>query len=96
MPGLHSENRVQHLSLVCINKARLDPSTAPVQVQKNLRISGYLFRYIPLAGGLFSSPWENHFVTLTGTMLSYSKYACSAGGPCTRVSVEVCSLPALP
>ena len=55
-------------------------------------ISGFLFLYQPLSAGWFSSPWVQHYVSLTGTLLSYSlspKASESPMTPCTRVSVEV-------
>ena len=55
-------------------------------------ISGFLFLYQPLSAGWFRSPWVQHYVSLTGTLLSYSlspKASESPMTPCTRVSVEV-------
>ena len=55
-------------------------------------ISGFLFLHQPLSAGWFRSPWVQHYVSLTGTLLSYSlspKASESPMTPCTRVSVEV-------
>ena len=55
-------------------------------------ISGFLFLYQPLSAGWFGSPWVQHYVSLTGTLLSYSlspRASESPMTPCTRVSVEV-------
>ena len=64
------------------------------QIEGNFRVdmSGFLFLYQPLSAGWFSSPWVRHYVSLTGTLLSYSlspKASESPMTPCTRVSVEV-------
>ena len=69
-----------------------------MQIEKNFRvdISGYLFLYEALAAGWLSSPWVRHYVSLTGTLLSYAKTPKNIESPvtpCTRVSVEVRSLP---
>ena len=71
-----------------------------MQIEKNFRvdISGYLFLHEAYAAGWFSSPWVRHYVSLTGTLLSYAttpKNAESPVTPCTRISVEVRSI-ALP
>ena len=68
-----------------------------MQIEKNFRvdISGYLFLYEALAAGWISSPWVRHYVSLTGTLLSYAKTPKNIESPvtpCTRVSVEVSSL----
>lgn len=74
-----------------------DGVTADMQIEKNFRvdISGYLFLYEALAAGWISSPWVRHYVSLTGTLLSYAKTPKNIESPvtpCTRVSVEVSSL----
>lgn len=71
-----------------------------MQIEKNFRvdISGFLFLHVPLSAGWLSSPWVQHYVSLTGTLLSYSKTQKSPESPltpCTRVSVEVSGLPCL-
>ena len=65
-----------------------------MQIEGNFRvdISGFLFLYQPLSAGWFRSPWVQHYVSLTGTLLSYSlspRASESPMTPCTRVSVEV-------
>ena len=75
-----------------------DVGTANLQIERNFRvdISGYLFLYEALAAGWLSSPWVRHYVSLTGTLLSYTKTPKNIESPvtpCTRVSVEVSSLP---
>ena len=67
-----------------------------MQIEKNFRvdISGYLFLYEALAAGWWSTPWVRHYVSLTGTLLSYAKTPKNIESPvtpCTRVSVEVSS-----
>ena len=71
-----------------------------MQIEKNFRvdISGYLFLYEALAAGWVSSPWVRHYVSLTGTLLSYAttpKNIESPVTPCTRLSVEVSTLSCL-
>lgn len=83
-PALHS----LHEGTLCV--------VTEMQIEKNFRvdISGYLFLYEALAAGWWTTTWVRHYISLTGTLLSYAKTPTNIESPvtpCTRVSVEVCS-----